>query len=179
MQQTSQHHRMVGRQVMAGFHDLYLLFKLYLEHPKEYEKFETSVAECHDLKDVMRPKIEAMEAEAEGLAAEKVRVADAYAVQTKETADRSAEAARENARNEARIKIDRANTVRDEAGRRLAEAEKAEANLVGRAEALDERDRLLTARDGRLATAQERLKTEKQAFTDMQRRVTEAYKGAA
>ena len=103
MQATSQHHRMVGRQTMAGFHDLYLLFKLYLEHPKEYEKFETSVAECHDLKDVMRPKIEAMEAEAEGLAAEKIRVADIYAVETKKTADQSTEAARENARNEARV----------------------------------------------------------------------------
>jgi len=179
MQATSQHMRLPSRQVLSGAREVYDLFSLALKKPKEFELFMTATAECHDLKDAMRPKIEAMEGEARR-DSEKVRAdADTYAAEKKEAVDQAAERVRESTRNEAQATTNRAAEVSDFAGQRLTEAEDAEAKLVGRADALEEAERLMKGREDRLKTAQANLRTDKQEFSNQRRRVDDAYKGAA
>ena len=179
MQATSQHMRLPGRQSVKEAEVLADAIDLYIKEPVKFRNALKAITECHDLRDAMRPKIEAMEGEARR-DSEKVRAdADTYAAEKKEAVDQAAERVRESTRNEAQATTNRAAEVSDFAGQRLTEAEDAEAKLVGRADALEEAERLMKGREDRLKTAQANLRADKQEFSNQRRRVDDAYKGAA
>ena len=179
MQATSQHMRLPGRQSVKEAEVLADAIDLYIKEPVKFRAALKAITECHDLRDAMRPKIEAMEGEARR-DSEKVRAdADTYDTLKTEAADRAAKETLENADIEAQVTINQAIKATDAAIQRLAEAEDAEAKLVGRADALDEAERLMKGREDRLKTAQANLRTDKQEFSNQRRRVDDAYKGAA
>ena len=133
MQTANQHLRLPSRQVLSGAREVYDLFSLALKKPKEFELFMTATAECHDLKDAMRPKIEAMETEAAEAATKLLEDAGVQADEAIRAANSDADAALAEALATAKKTRDKADDVAERT-RKLAD------ETVFRAQAIEERE---------------------------------------